>query len=181
MGIDALCTTGHKWMLSGYGSGFVYMSRKLLAETKSRSIGWLSVNDPYAMRNAEIHLRHDASARVELGCSHFAGMFALGASVSFFNSIGITSIEERALSLNKFLTDCLTEGGWNVLSPLSTDGCRSAETLVGVANPQAVVATLAQQDVIVTEKREGIRVATDFFNNQDDIERLLRALEKTRQ
>ena len=24
MKIDALCATGHKWMLSGYGSGFVY-------------------------------------------------------------------------------------------------------------------------------------------------------------
>ena len=180
MGIDALCTTGHKWMLSGYGSGFVYISRKLLAETKSRSIGWLSVNDPYAMRNAEIHLRHDASARVELGCPHFAGMFALGASVSFFNNIGTRNIEERALSLNRFLTDHLIEAGWNVLSPLTTDGCRSAETLVGVANPSAVVAVLAEQGVIVTEKPEGIRVATDFFNNESDIERLLHALEKTR-
>ena len=180
MGIDALCTTGHKWMLSGYGSGFVYISRKLLAETKSRTIGWLSVNDPYAMRNAEIHLRHDAPARVELGCPHFAGMFALGASVSFFNSIGKTNIEERALSLNRFLTDSLIEAGWNVLSPLNIEGCRSAETLVGVANPSAVVAALAEQSVIVTEKPEGIRVATDFFNNESDIERLLHALEKTR-
>ena len=29
MKIDALCSTGHKWMLSGYGSGFVYLSREL--------------------------------------------------------------------------------------------------------------------------------------------------------
>ncbi|HWW73844.1 MAG TPA: aminotransferase class V-fold PLP-dependent enzyme, partial [Pyrinomonadaceae bacterium] len=27
MKIDALCATGHKWMLAGYGSGFVYLSR----------------------------------------------------------------------------------------------------------------------------------------------------------
>ena len=30
MKIDALCSTGHKWLLSGYGSGFVYLSRELL-------------------------------------------------------------------------------------------------------------------------------------------------------
>ena len=142
-------------MLSGYGLRNCLHDPQLLAETKSRSIGWLSVNDPYAMRNAEIHLRHDASARVELGCPHFAGMFALGASVSFFNSIGITSIEERALSLNKFLTDRLIEAGWNVLSPLTTNGCRSAETLVGVANPSEVVCVLAEHGVFVTEKPEG--------------------------
>ncbi len=36
--IDALCATGHKWMLSGYGSGFVYLSRELLLQSKQRSI-----------------------------------------------------------------------------------------------------------------------------------------------
>src|SRR5262245_27464472 len=38
MGIDALCSTGHKWMLSGYGSGFVYMSRELQAESKAHAM-----------------------------------------------------------------------------------------------------------------------------------------------
>src|ERR1051325_10236948 len=34
MKIDALCATGHKWMLSGYGSGFVYISRELQQRSK---------------------------------------------------------------------------------------------------------------------------------------------------
>ena len=33
MSIDALCATGHKWLLSGYGSGFVYLSRNLLQQS----------------------------------------------------------------------------------------------------------------------------------------------------
>src|SRR5205085_8134721 len=45
MQIDALCATGHKWMLCGYGSGFVYLSRELLYQTHSRTLGWLSVED----------------------------------------------------------------------------------------------------------------------------------------
>ena len=81
MKIDALCSTGHKWMLSGYGSGFVYLSKELLARSRPRAIGWLSMEDPYSDKNNEIHLRHDAAARAELGCPHFAGIFALGASV----------------------------------------------------------------------------------------------------
>jgi selenocysteine lyase/cysteine desulfurase len=32
------------------------------------------------------------------------------------------------------------------------------------------------QKVFVTEKPQGFRVATDFFNNEDDIERLIEAL-----
>jgi cysteine desulfurase/selenocysteine lyase len=176
MKIDALCATGHKWMLSGYGSGFVYISRELLAQTKPRAIGWLSVEDPYADRNNEIHLRHDAAARTELGCPHFAGIFALGASVDLIMSLGIRNIEERALSLNRFLTQRLSQIGWNVLSPLGEEGMRSAETLVEANDPAGVVAKLAQQKIIVTKKPQGIRVATHFFNNENDIERLIEAL-----
>jgi len=175
MKIDALCATGHKWMLSGYGSGFVYISRALLAETKPRAIGWLSVEDPYGDRNSEINLRSDASARSELGCPHFAGVFALGESVGLLTSVGMANIQERALSMNRILTDRLAEEGLRVLSPLG-DESRSAETLVAIENPAQIVAKLAKQGVIVTEKPEGIRVATDFFNDEQDIERLIEGL-----
>ena len=176
MKIDALCATGHKWMLSGYGSGFVYLSRVLLERSRPRAIGWLSVHDPYAMKNDELHLRHDVAARAELGCPHFAGMFALGASVELMMKTGIKGIEQRSLSLNQFLTNRLTEAGWAVLSPLEDERMRSAETLVSAEEPATLVAKLAEQKIIVTEKPQGIRVATDFFNNEDDIERLVGAL-----
>src|SRR6476661_1038083 len=109
MKIDALCATGHKWMLSGYGSGFVYLSRELQERSKPRAIGWLSVEDPYDLRNNEVHLRHDVSARSELGCPHFAGIFALGASVELMQTIGPANIEARALELNRQLTARLSE------------------------------------------------------------------------
>jgi cysteine desulfurase/selenocysteine lyase len=173
MKIDALCATGHKWMLSGYGSGFVYLSRELLERSKPRAIGWLSVEDPYADRNNEIRLRHDAAARAELGCPHFAGMFALGASVDLISSVGIKNIQERALSLNRFLTDKLIDAGWKILSPIAENSTRSAETLVSFENPAVVVGKLTEQKIIVTKKPQGIRVATHFFNNEKDIQRLV--------
>jgi cysteine desulfurase/selenocysteine lyase len=178
MQIDALCATGHKWMLSGYGSGFVYLSRELQERSKPRTIGWLSVQEPYAMKNDELHLRHDAAARTELGCPHFAGMFALGASIDLMTKVGMKEIEARSLSLNRLLTERLIDTGWNVLSPLENERMRSAETLVAVENPAALVSKLAEQRIIVTEKPQGIRIATDFFNNEDDIEHLMEALSR---
>lgn len=178
MKIDALCATGHKWMRSGYGSGFVYLSRELQAASHPRTIGWLSVQDPYAMRNNEIHLRHTLSARSELGCPHFAGIFALSASMEMMQAIGPAHIERRALELNRRLTARLRDAGWKVLSPLETDDYRSAETLVAAENPAQVVSKLALQKVLVTEKPQGFRVATDFFNNEDDIEILVEALQQ---
>jgi selenocysteine lyase/cysteine desulfurase len=176
MKIDALCTTGHKWMLSGYGSGFVYISKELQAASVQRTIGWLSVQDPYGTRNDEVHLRHDVAARAELGCPHYAGIFALGASIELMQSIGMTNVEARALDLNRTLTAKLNEIGWKVLSPLEDERFRSAETLVAAENPAQVVSQLGSQKIFVTEKPQGFRVATDFFNNEDDIEKLSHGL-----
>jgi selenocysteine lyase/cysteine desulfurase len=103
MQIDALCTTGHKWMRSGYGSGFVYLSREFQARSHPHAIGWLSVQDPYAMRNNEIHLRHTLSARSEPGCPHFAGIFALGASLETMQSIGLGNIDGSSFVFNRRL------------------------------------------------------------------------------
>ncbi|HEX8921922.1 MAG TPA: aminotransferase class V-fold PLP-dependent enzyme [Pyrinomonadaceae bacterium] len=180
MQIDALCATGHKWMLSGYGSGFVYLSRRLLEETRARAIGWLSVEEPFSDRNREFRVRTDAAARVELGCPHFAGIFALGAAVDYLLKIGREEIERRVLALNRHLTGRLEEEGWRVLSPLRDESSRSGETLVAAERPKRVVAHLARRGIAVTEKPQGIRVATHFFNNEADIERLIAALNEIR-
>src|SRR2546421_6156040 len=124
MKIDALCATGHKWLLSGYGSGFVYLSRDLQQQSISHALGWLSVEEPFEMRNNELRPRHDAAARVEIGCPHFAGIFALGAAVNLVEEIGIAKIQERVLNLNRYLTDLLQENGWKVLSPVRKEASR---------------------------------------------------------
>jgi selenocysteine lyase/cysteine desulfurase len=181
MKIDALTSTGHKWLCAGFGSGFVYLSRELLAETRSRAVSWMSVHHPFAMRNDALDLRADAAARAETGCPHFAGIFALEAAVEYHTQIGSERIERRALELNRLLTERLGEGGWKVLSPLRDESMRSAETLVASDDPARVVRHLHSRGVAVTQKPEGIRVATHFFNDESDIERLVSALRELRE
>ncbi|HEX8070019.1 MAG TPA: aminotransferase class V-fold PLP-dependent enzyme [Pyrinomonadaceae bacterium] len=176
MRVDALCATGHKWLLGGYGSGFVYLSRELLAATRPRAVSWLSVHDPFAMRNDEARVRADASAWAETGCPHFAGIFALGAAVAYALKLGPAEIERRALAVNKHLTDSLTAAGWRVLSPLADEAYRSAETLVATPDPERTARALYRRGVAVTQKPEGVRVATHYFNDETDVARLVAAL-----
>jgi len=180
MRIDALCATGHKWMLAGLGTGFLYLSRELVAETSPRAIGWLSVEDAFGMRNNEFSVRKDAAARAELGVPQFASIFAFGAATNYLMNLGVENIERRALELNRFLTNRLIESGWRVLSPLANEKARSAETLVAVEQPSQAVARLFERGVDVTRKSQGIRVATHFFNNEADIERLIETLNEMR-
>jgi selenocysteine lyase/cysteine desulfurase len=113
------------------------------------------------------------ASRAEIGCPHFAGVFALGASIELIQSIGIENIQARVLELNQMLTSRLGE---RVLSPLGEERFRSAETLVAVDEPAKMVARLAQRNIFVTEKPQGIRVATDFFNNEAEVERLIESI-----
>jgi len=43
-----------------------------------------------------------------------------------------------------------------------------------------MVRDLRNRGVIVTEKPEGIRVATHFFNSEDEIEKLVAAMDETK-
>jgi cysteine desulfurase / selenocysteine lyase len=178
MQIDALSATGHKWMLAGYGAGFVYISRELLAARRPRAVSWMSVEDPFDMRNDSYSLRADASARSEMGCPHFAGIFALGEAARRYLEIGAVEIERRALAINRKMTESLRAAGWAVLSPLQNEASRSAETLVGADDPSLVFKHLTRQKVAVSIKPEGFRAATHFFNDETDIARLVAALEE---
>jgi selenocysteine lyase/cysteine desulfurase len=180
MRIDALCSTGHKWMLAGYGSGFVYLSRELLEQTRPRAVSWLSVEDPFTMRNDAYTLKTDAAARAETGCPHFAGIFALGEAARQLLDLGVERVERRALALNRRLTESLLAAGHELLSPLGDERFRSAETLVRAADPPRTVRHLAARRVAVTIKPEGFRAATHCFNDDSDIARLVAALDEMR-
>jgi selenocysteine lyase/cysteine desulfurase len=171
--VDALACAGHKWLCAGYGAGFLYVSRELLARRPPRMVGWLSVEHPFAFDNRRVRLLPSAR-RYELGCPSFAPIFALGAAVEYLGGIGIDAIAARILELNMYLTARLEREGFEVLSPGGEH--RSGQTLVAMADPRQAAEYLNERGILVTRKREGLRIATHFFNNEEDIESCVRAL-----
>jgi selenocysteine lyase/cysteine desulfurase len=177
MRVDALATAGHKWLGAGYGAGFLYVARELVAARPPRSIGWLSVQDPFTFDNHAYRLLPTA-ARFELGCPAFDGVFALGAAVTYLQGLGIEAIAERVLALNMYLTFRLSRAGFEVLSPGGEQ--RSGQTLVAVPEPERAVAFLKRRGVLVTPKPQGVRVSTHFYNNEADIDACVAALDEYR-
>ena len=171
-GVDALATSGHKWLCAGYGAGFAYLSRALLRRPP-REMGWLSVENPYLFDNRRYALLPSAR-RSELGCPPFAAIFALGTAIEYLEGIGAAAIEARVLELNTRLTDGLARAGRRVLSPGGAH--RSGQTLVEAADPPRAAAFLRDRGVLVTEKPQGVRVATHFYNDERDVDRCVAAL-----
>jgi selenocysteine lyase/cysteine desulfurase len=170
--IDAFATGGHKWLCAGYGGGFAYLSRALL-QRPPREMGWLSVEDPYAFDNRRYTLL-PAARRSELGCPPFGPIFGLGAAVEYLAGIGPDAIAARVLALNTSLTSGLEQAGLRVLSPAGSH--RSGQTLVAVADPPRAAAFLQSRGVLVTEKPQGLRISTHFYNTEEDVDRCVDAL-----
>ena len=176
--IDALATAGHKWLCAGYGAGFLFVARELLAKRAPRMVGWLSVERPFAFDNRQVRLL-SSNRRHELGCPAFAGIFALGAAVEYLTRIGIHAIAARVLELNLYLTLQLERKGFSVLSPGGEH--RSGQTLVALAEPRHAAEFLAQRGILVTQKPQGLRISTHFFNNEADIDACVQGLVELRQ
>ena len=105
-GIDALAVGGHKWMCAGYGTGFAYISKEILARRPPRAIGWMSGANPFGFDPRHIDLL-PTNQRSELGCPAFPSIFALGAAADYLAGIGIEAIAARILALNEALTTAL--------------------------------------------------------------------------
>ena len=176
MKIDGLACAGHKWLTAGYGAGFVYVSRDLLKRAP-RTLGWRSVKDPFSFNN-RAGVPVTAARRYELGCPAFPGVFALGAAVSYLDGIGRDRIQARVLQLNTALTSALRHEDFDVLSPSGSG--RSGQTLLALDHPAEATEFLRARGIMVTQKPEGIRISTHFFNNEEDIEKLMKALKAYR-
>jgi selenocysteine lyase/cysteine desulfurase len=171
--IDALATGGNKWLCAGYGAGFCYVSQELIDRRPPRAVGWMSGEDPDAFDNRHLRIL-PTNARTELGCPPFGPIFALGAALDYLSGIGIEKISERVLGLNAYLTSRLERESFEVLSPGGEH--RSAETLVRLPSPGGTRPFLGSRAVHVTEKAEGVRVSTHFYNNEADVDALVAAL-----
>ncbi len=176
MQIDGMACAGHKWLCAGYGAGFVYVSKELLTRAP-KGLGWRSVKDPFAFNNrAGVPVK--AARRYEMGCPAFPGIFALGAAISYLDGIGRDRIQSRVLQLNTVLTSAMRHEGFEVLSPSGSG--RSGQTLIAMDDPGAVTEFLRGEGILVTQKHQGIRVSTHFYNNDDDIAKFVDALKKYR-
>jgi selenocysteine lyase/cysteine desulfurase len=173
-GIDFLVFSGYKWAQAGYGVGGLYVAPRFLNTSSFPVAGWWSVRDPEAVINDRLDLKQTAAA-LEVGCPHFAGIFALGGALSLFEKIGAVQIEQRIHELTDYLHQRLDEEGVRVASPRMRDQ-RSGITIIEMREAPDVVKSLAEKKIVVSARGEGLRVSLHVFNNFDDIDQLVTAL-----
>jgi cysteine desulfurase/selenocysteine lyase len=174
--VDFMATSGHKWLMGPLGQGFLYIKQKHIENLNNVFSGWLSVVEPWQFHNHN-QAEHKSAKRFEGGSYNLAGIAGLGAALEMILNVGIEEIESRVLGLSQYLIDRLIERDYIVCSNLNKTN-RSGITAFKHPRLECdlVYEALKKSSVIVSKRNGRIRVSPHFYNNEDDIDRLISAL-----
>ncbi len=193
LGVDAVACGGYKWLCGPVGTGFLYVSRQAAEHLLPQGAGYehlacgerdelleaLCGGGTWVRETAE--LAEDARRFDGIGhnCALLAG---LTSAVCHQLELGPQWIERRVLELSGRLGEMARGAGYDVLTPEEDEERAGIVHLRGpwdMSQPDARTAlegALCEQEIVVSLRAGGVRVACHFFNDEDDLQRLLEAL-----
>ncbi len=167
-GIDFLSSSGHKWLLSMMGFGFIYITEELQLRINQQYAGWTS-NKNYFGNFFDYRLDFDETARrYENGAQNNAGIVALGESVTILNDIGISKIYLHLLSLTDYIFEYAELNGIETATPREHKK-RAGIVTLKLSNAEKIFSSLNDQNIIVSIREGKIRISPHFYNSIEDI------------
>jgi selenocysteine lyase/cysteine desulfurase len=171
---DFYAGSAHKWLMGPAGVGFLIVAARRMPEYNPNAMPLDGAGKPIT-----------AGTRSELGTANQVLRMGAAHSLGLLQSIGFDRIEERARSLTGRLRQGLRAMPGVVNAGTDDWPCSSGITTLQFdghteARCRAVVELLRDDHRIVTKYRPercGIRVSVAAFNSEEEIDRLLNALE----
>lgn len=176
IGADFIAVNGVKWLMGPWGQGMLFVRKDILPTLHTPTLGWLSVENPAAFTDLTQPYKESAR-RFEGGCQNLLGIAGLGASVEMLLEVGIPQIQERVLWLTAYAASLIQEKEYQIVTKM-VDGHRSG--ILSFRHPRfeakAVYEELLRHKVVTCERNGLVRISPHFYNNKEDIERLVAAL-----
>jgi cysteine desulfurase / selenocysteine lyase len=176
-GVDALITGSYKWLCSTFGAAACYLSPQLLREFRPPLVGWRSTEHPYALDARWLPLAATAR-RMEYSTMSYASAIAFGRAIRYIAGLDLDEVAAHNGQLAGQLIDGLTGRGAKLLTP--RDPGRRAGTVTARfpgRDGEAIAAALTSRGVIVSPRVGSARFSMHFYNNSDDVDRALAALD----
>ena len=174
--VDFLTTACYKWLLGPSGIGFLYVKEELIEKFEPPMVGWASV-EPQVFETVDFwdiwNLRLSKTAnRFEVGSPSVISCIGAAAALKLMLGYGIEKIENRILDLTEYLIDKVKEAGWKLQTP-EEKSYRSGIVNFLIDKPMERVERLAEEEIIVSARANGIRVSPHFYNNKEEIDQLV--------
>lgn len=177
--IDILACGAQKWLLSPWGTGFVYVRRELVGRLDPWAVSWMAVkgsDDFTRLTQYDLTYRDDAR-RFEFITLPFQDFAGMNASLELLLEIG----PEAAATHVANLTDEIVR--WAAAQPdveLVTPALperRAGIVSVRPRDPAATSARLKESGVMHSLREGAIRLSPHFYNTRDEVRRALAMIE----
>lgn len=175
--VDAACAASHKWLCAPEGCGIIYLSDRARELIRPTLVGWISVETPWDFADREQSFKSTALAW-ESGTGASALFYGLEQSVKLLSETGIDNIERHLSGLTDQLCDGIAGKNYEIVSSRAP-GEKSAIVCMEHRNglsPNQIASQLERKKIIVSPRGKRLRIAPHFYNNSNDIDRLIDAL-----
>jgi cysteine desulfurase / selenocysteine lyase len=175
--VDILACGGQKWLLSPWGSGFVYVRRPLIAQLSPPVTGWMAFEgtDDLTRLTAYSDALRDDGRRFELATLPYQDFAGMNASLGLILELGVERIQAHLQRLHRPVLDWAERAGAAVTSPRGGHG----SGIVCLAPPDvADVHRRLKAARIICSLREGsIRLSPHGYNTIEEMERVAAVLD----
>lgn len=175
--VDLLACGAQKWLLSPWGSGFVYVRRELIRNLRPAITGWMAfegTEDFTRLTEYNDTLRGDAR-RFELITLPYQDFAGMNASLGLLLGLGIENIASHLRALQEPVLAWAARTGSRVVSPLGDHG--SGIICVAPADLGPAFRALKSARIVCSMREGAIRLSPHAYNTADDMERVVDVLE----
>ena len=173
LGIDLYLAGALKWLMGGQGIAFLYCKRDLISSLHPAVVGWFGTKDPFEFDRSEFRLRDDAR-RFETGTFALPQAWTAAAGMQMILDVGVEAIRARNQGLTARIVDRTADLGLELLSPPEPDlrgGLVRVRVPGGTEAAKRVLKTLFDNDVVLDQRGDALRISPHFFNNEADVDR----------
>ncbi len=178
LGVDFLAAGVLKYLLGSAGLAFFYCRRELVEKVWPTATGWFADRNIFEMDHRD-YSPSPTARRFESGTPPIPSIYAGIAGMELMMEIGIAETREHVLGLNARLLDGLDELGAYVVTPRDPER-RGALVCVGSTDAPALVAALADDGFVTSERDGNLRVSAHCYNAVEDVDAVLAALRRHR-
>lgn len=173
-GADVVAAHAYKWQMAMHGIASLYVSEAAMAEIRPTVPGRSSVKGGFASLDYAFDWHPDAR-RYQSGGPNWTGAAAIARSLSLTEEVGIERAGAHAIGVASRLIDGLRDKAVTIASDLrEPHRSQIVSFTLGSAETDRLFVEMAKRaGVYVGLRNLGVRVAAHYWNNDDDVERLL--------
>tara|TARA_R110002167_G_scaffold218932_6_gene423557 strand:+ start:1981 stop:3069 length:1089 start_codon:yes stop_codon:yes gene_type:complete len=166
--LDVLGASGYKWLLSGYGNGFLLFKEAAKQHFTIKTIGFNSANIDLNGRDSVRFAKH-----FEPGHLDTLNFGSLNFSLDFLDRVGKQTIAGQLEKLSEKAKKELTALGLLEDAVVSRT---SHSTIFNIKGDDRRYQKLIENDVLCSQRGQGIRLSFHFYNTEQEIDEIVRIL-----